>query len=151
MNRTRALLRRPIAALLLLSLGACHTTRPMDRIPGANEEARLRLSDLGAASMAPVIGPGITGLRGTILAMDSAAVRMSVVAVVDREGLENRWLGEQVTIKREFITGYDQRELSSFKTALVVVGIGAGMYALAAVASGGTDGLLRAFTPTIGR
>ncbi len=151
MTRYRALLRRPIAALLLLTLGACHSTRPMDRIPGANDEARLRLSDMGAAMMAPVIGPGVTGLRGTIVAADSASVRMSVVAVVDREGLENRWLGEQVTVKREFITGYDQRDLNSFKTVLVVVGIGFGMYALAAVASGGTDGFLRAFTPTQGR
>ncbi len=136
--------RRPIAVLLLLSLGACHTSRPMERMPVANDMARVRLTDLGAAMMAPVVGPGVTGLRGTIMSIDSVTVRMSVVAVTDRDGLENRWLGEQVTVKREFITGFDEREISSFKSALVVVGIGLGMFVLAAVASGGTDGLLQA-------
>lgn len=142
-TRFRAL-RRPIAALLCLSLGACHTTRPMERIPSANDEARVRLTDLGAAMMAPIVGPGVTGLRGTITALDSTTIRMSVIAVLDRDGLENRWLGEQVTVKREHITGFDERELSGFKTALVVIGIGAGMFVLGRTISGGTDGLLQA-------
>ncbi len=143
--------RRPIAVLLLASLGACHSMSPMGGMPVANDQARVRLTDIGAATMAPVVGPGVTGLRGTILSIDSATVRMSVIAVTDRDGLENRWLGEQVTVKREFITGFDQRELSYFKSSLVVLGIGAGMFALASVASGGTDGFLRAIGGNQGR
>ncbi len=138
-------LRRPVAALMLVTLGACHSLVPMERVPSVNEDARVRLTDLGAATMAPIVGPGVTGLRGTIVSADSATIRMSVIAVTDRDGLENRWLGEQVTVKREYINGYDKRELSPFRTALVTIGIGAGMYALAATVSGGSDGLLQAF------
>ncbi len=128
-----------------VALAACHTLEPMNRVPVANEEARVRLTDLGAASLAPTLGPGVTGLRGTILDIDSTRIRMSVRAVTDRDGLENQWLGEQVTVPRGYVAGFDKRELSPFKTTLVMAGILAGMIAIGGAVSGGADGILQAF------
>ncbi len=144
-------LRRPVAALMLVTLGACHSLVPMERVPGVNDDARVRLSDLGGATMAPIVGPGVTGLRGTIVSADSATIRMSVIAVTDRDGLENRWLGEQVTVKREHIVGYDKRELSPMRTALVTIGIGAGMFAIGSAVSGGSESFIQAITGVKGR
>lgn len=136
--------RRPVAVVLLLALGACHSLVPLERAPVVDDEARVRLTELGAATMAPILGPGVTGVRGRIVSADSALMRLSVVAVTDRDGIENTWLGEQVTVPRQHIAGYDKRELSPVRSAAVGAGILAGMYMLARAAGGGADGFLAA-------
>lgn len=144
-------LRRPVAALLLATLGACHTLVPLQTAPDVNQEARVRLSDLGAAIMAPILGPGVTGVRGRIVSADSVMMRVSVVAVTNRDGLENIWLGEIVTVQRQHIEGFDKRELSPVRSSLVGVGILAGMVVLGSALSGGSEGILRVFGQTRGR
>lgn len=134
-----------LAGSALAATAACHNLEPMTEMPVANAEARVRLTDIGAATMAPTLGPGVTGLRGTILEIDSTRIRMTVSAVTDREGLESRWLGEQVTVPRAYVNGFDKRELSPFKTTLVTAGILAGMIAIGGAVSGGADGILQAF------
>ncbi len=141
---TLAALRRPIAALMLLTLGGCHSLMPLERAPVVDDEARVRLTELGAAIMAPILGPGVTGARGRIVSADSAVVRLSVIAVTDRDGIENTWLGEQVTVPRQHIAGYDKRELSPVRSVIVGAGILTGMYMLGRAASGGSEGFLAA-------
>ncbi|MBI3792872.1 MAG: hypothetical protein HY275_18595 [Gemmatimonadetes bacterium] len=149
--RVRSTLRRSLAACFALALAGCHSMVPLDHVPVANDEARVRLTDIGAAMMAPVVGPGVTGLRGHIIEIDSSKVRMSVVAVTDRDGLENTWLGETVTVQRQHISGFDKRELSPVRTTVVAVGILAGMIAIGGAVSGGSDGILQAFGIPRGR
>lgn len=144
-------IRRPVALVLAAVLAGCHSFEPLQTAPKVEEQARVRLNDVGAAMMAPILGPGVTGVRGRIVASDSASVRVAVVAVTDRDGLENAWLGENVTLPRQHIAGYDQRELSPFKSTLVALGILAGMVALAGAVSGGSDGILQAFGLPRGR
>ena len=134
-------LRRPVAALLLVTLGGCHSLVPLERAPVVDDEARVRLTELGAAMMAPILGPGVTGVRGRIISADSAVMRVSVVAVTDRDGIENSWLGEQVTLPRQHIAGFDRRELSQVRSAVVGAGIVTGMYMLFRAASGGFEGI----------
>ena len=76
---------------------------------------------------------------------------MSVVAVTDRDGLESTWLGEQVTVQRQFIAGFDKRELNPVRSTLMGAGILAGMMVLAGAASGGSEGIFRIFGSPRGR
>ena len=143
--------RRLALGLLLIGATACYSLEPMSTVPGPNAEARIRLTDLGAAMMAPTLGAGVTAVRGRVLAIDSASVRLSVVAATDRDGLEQTWTGEQVTIPRQHVSGFEKREVSPFRSTLVTIGIVAAMVAIGGALSGGSDGVFQAFGIPRGR
>ena len=133
-------LRRLLTAACVCSLAACYSFSPLETQPGSGQEARVRLTDLGTAVLGPAVGVGVVALRGRILALDTANVTMSVVAVTTRNELEESWLGERVVIQRQYVAGFDRRELSKGRSILLAGGVVFGVSALfAAVAVNGGD------------
>ena len=133
---------RLVAAVQLALLAGCHVVEPLATAPVAEDEARVRFTELGAAMLAPLVGPGVTAVRGRILSIDSTSIRLRVAAVTDRDGLENVWLGEAVTVQRNQVAGFDRRVFSPVRSAFVAAGIAAGMFVMAKVASGDLGGTL---------
>ena len=97
----------------------------------------MRLTDLGSATLATRVGPGIIALRGRIESLDTASLTMAVVGVTNRQELEDVWLGERVLVPRQFVSGFERRKLSKGRTALLSGGLLLGSVALISGFSGG--------------
>jgi hypothetical protein len=120
-----------IALPALLTVG-CYSYTPLQTAPAAGEEARVRLTDLGSATLAPKIGTGIIALRGRLVSADSASMTLSVVGVTNRQELEDPWIGEKVVVPRQFISGFERRNLNMARSALLAGGVVFGGAALIA-------------------
>ena len=133
-----------IAAWSMVSAG-CYRYSPIDAgaQPALGTEVRVRLTDAGAVSLAPLIGNRIELVDGRLTSVADTAVTLSVTGTTGRLGDETPWRGEEVAIPRTMVSGLERRTLDHKKSYLVG-GITAGVVALAAIGftvsgSGGGD------------
>jgi hypothetical protein len=109
--------------------GACYRYTPIDSSsPALGSEVRLRLTDAGAITMAPLVGNRIEVVDGHISSVADTAVTLSVTQTTDRLGSEVTWKGEQVVFPRTVVAGFERRSLDKGKSYLVG-GITAGLVA----------------------
>ena len=127
----------------------------VDVIKRAATKSALMLDDLVAfirKNLAKHIGcprqdPGIVALRGRIESIGADSIAMSVVSVTNRQELEDTWLGERVVVPRQFVSGFERRNFSKGRTALLTGGILVGSVALLSGISGGDLASGRLFGP----
>lgn len=132
---------RAIALLLATSLLAgCYVNVPIGTaVPDRGTTLDIRLTDVGADSLAPLIGPAVTTVQGQVLSVGPDSMVIAVHSVRLRSGDEQRWNGEHVTLPRRTIAIVSERRLSNWRTALLT-GLGmAGSVALVASLSGGSN------------
>ena len=115
----------------------CYSYLPVETLPAPGDESRVRLTDLGSATLAPRIGVGIIALRGRIESMDAESITIAVVGVTNRQELEDPWLGERGVVPRQFVIGFERRHLSKGRTALLSGGLILGSIALISGITGG--------------
>jgi len=109
--------------------GACYRYTPIDSpSPALGSEVRLRLTDAGAITMAPLVGNRIELVDGRISSVADTAVTLSVTGTTDRLGSEVPWKGEEVVFPRSAVAGLERRSLDKGKSYLVG-GIAAGLVA----------------------
>ena len=109
--------------------GACYSYTPIDSpSPALGSEVRLRLTDAGAITMAPLVGNRIEVVDGHISSLADTSVTLSVTGTTDRLGSEVTWKGEQVMFPRSTVAGLERRSLDKGKSYLVG-GIAAGLVA----------------------
>lgn len=109
--------------------GACYRYTPIDSSsPALGSEVRLRLTDAGAITMAPLVGNRIEVVDGHIASVADTSVTLSVTQTTDRLGSEVTWKGEQVVFPRTTVAGLERRSLDKGKSYLVG-GITAGLVA----------------------
>ena len=109
--------------------GACYRYTPIDSSsPALGSEVRLRLTDAGAITMAPLVGNRIEVVDGHISSVADTAVTLSVTQTTDRLGAEVPWKGEHVVFPRTTVAGFERRSLDKGKSYLVG-GITAGLVA----------------------
>jgi len=109
--------------------GACYRYTPIDSSsPALGSEVRLRLTDAGAITMAPLVGNRIEVVDGHVSSVADTAVTLSVTQTTDRLGSEVTWKGEQVVFPRSTVAGLERRSLDKGKSYLVG-GITAGLVA----------------------
>ncbi len=114
--------------------GACYRYTPIDSpSPELGSEVRLRLTDAGAITMAPLVGNRIEVVDGHISSTaDTSSVTLSVTGTIDRLGSEVTWKGEQVVFPRTTVAGLERRSLDKGKSYLVG-GITAGLIAVVGI------------------
>ena len=126
-----------------LTSGACYRYTPIDSpAPALGSEVRLRLTDAGAITMAPLVGNRIELVDGHISSVSDTAVTLSVTQTTDRLGSEVTWKGEQVVFPRTTVSGFERRSLDKGKSYLMG-GITAGLVAAVGIGfsiSGGGSG-----------
>ena len=116
-------------AASVITSGACYRYTPIDSSsPALGSEVRLRLTDAGAITMAPLVGNRIEVVDGHISAVADTTVTLSVTQTTDRLGSEVTWKGEQVVFPRTTVAGLERRSLDKGKSYLVG-GITAGLVA----------------------
>ena len=109
--------------------GACYRYTPIDSpSPALGSEVRLRLTDAGAITMAPLVGNRIEVVDGHVSSLADTSVTLSVTGTTDRLGSEVTWKGEQVMFPRSTVAGLERRSLDKGKSYLVG-GIAAGLVA----------------------
>jgi hypothetical protein len=130
--------------------GACYNYTPLATLePRPGTSLAVTLSDAGSDSLARYLGPDVFMVRGRYLSTDAAegALRVSVVSVETRLGLQNSWAGETVKIPRAFIMSLEQRQLAKGKSALLAGAGVAGVVAAAAAFSLKPGGAGNIFAP----
>jgi hypothetical protein len=109
--------------------GGCYRYTPIDSpSPALGSEVRLRLTDAGAITMAPLVGNRIEVVDGHVSSLADTSVTLSVTGTTDRLGSEVAWKGEQVMFPRSTVAGLERRSLDKGKSYLVG-GIAAGLVA----------------------
>ena len=118
-----------IAVWSAVSAG-CYRYTPIETgaPPALGTEVRLRLTDAGAVSLAPLVGNRIELVDGRLVSVADTSLTLSVSGTTDRLGNETPWRGEEVAIPRTMLTGLEQRRLDRGKSYLVG-GIAAGFVA----------------------
>ncbi len=132
-----------LAALIItaLLLSGCHTyvAVPGETVPEASN-ARVILTDRGAADLARFVGPYSHALAGGVISRSDSALALSVQQVVRSDGIDELWKGERVVVPRDAIAQLQVRKLSPVRTALFSAGIVAGAVALGVVFGGDVFG-----------
>ena len=118
-----------VVAASAVTTGACYRYTPIESSsPALGSEVRLRLTDAGAITMAPLVGNRIEVVDGHVSSLADTSVTLSVTGTIDRLGSEVTWKGEQVVFPRTTVAGLERRSLDKGKSYLVG-GITAGLVA----------------------
>lgn len=111
-----------VVALVALFSG-CYRDVPVDASgPPPGVRANLVLSDAGTVEMARWVGPRAVVIEGDVVSADADGVRLAVRRLERRDGVEEFWKGEEVTVPRTAVATYTERRLSRSRTALVAAG-----------------------------
>ena len=133
--------RRAVGLITLATTGACYTSLPLESFPPAvGNDLVAMLTDTGSAELASVVGPRVTGLSGRYLGLAGDTLLLSVKTVIKRDGNEEFWKGEQVSIPRADVASLSKRRFSSVKSSVVVGGLVAALVAITGLVYAGTAG-----------
>jgi hypothetical protein len=109
--------------------GACYRYTPIDLPSSAlGAEVRVRLTDAGAITLAPLVGNRIELVDGRVSSIADTAVTLAVTGTTDRLGLETPWRGEQLIFPRATLAEFQGRSLDR-RRSYVAGGIAAGLMA----------------------
>jgi hypothetical protein len=135
-SRTNEALRVLAAGAMAASTiasGACYRYTPIESSsPALGTEVRVRLTDAGAVTLAPLVGNRVELVDGRISSVADTGLTLAVTATTDRLGVEVPWKGEEVVFPRSALAGVERRSLDRGKSYLVG-GIAAGLVAAVGV------------------
>lgn len=143
-RNTRRVLTGICFGSLALNIG-CYSYLPVQsQPPAAAERVSLTINDRGRVLLAEKVGPILDRVEGRLIRMDSTNVVMSVTRVINLRGVASNWVGEEVTVPREGILGYQPRPFSKRRTVFLVGAIVGGIIVFAlslslAVSGSGVD------------
>ena len=123
--------------------GACYqytTFQPTSRTVG--KAVRVQLTDEGTAHLAAMVGPGAAYVDGNLSAMTDSSFTLSLTALGRRNGTEEGWKGEPVTLSRADVELIELRKASASKSAVLTAALVGGA-ALIARTIGGGEGAIR--------
>ena len=122
-----------IAALGFVA--ACYTypSRPLTDVP-PSAEVSATISDVGRVALAEPIGSGVDRISGQVVETSDTATQLMVSEVHFLSGLSNKWQGQTVTLRPQYVTSVAQRTYSRQRTVMAVI-VGALLVATALAAS----------------
>lgn len=136
----------PFASLLLCG---CYVTVPLaTTAPDPGTRVHVQLTDDGSGELARYLGPNVMSVDGRLLQSTDTAVAVSVSEVAKRDGDEQFWKGESVSLPRGAIATVQQKKLSTWRSGLIAGLLVAGVFAIKGISgdatgapsSGGTGG-----------
>ena len=124
-----------------VALSACYVSVPVQSSqiePGTR--VRLELTESGTDTLARYLGPGVTSVDGRLVARSDSAFGLSVNQVQLRNGSDQFWKGESVTIPRVSIASVQERRISKLRSFLLAGAVVAGAVAITSAAAGANNG-----------
>lgn len=139
--------------LIAAACGAsgCYSYLPLDTRPVPGAEVTIDLTSTGSDSLARLLGPGVTQIRGRTVAAGEGGLELTVAATAVARGDETYWKGEEVTIPWPMVTRARTRKLSMGRSVLLGGAIvGASLGAVAAFGNQGkAEGTPSGGTPQV--
>jgi hypothetical protein len=115
---------RALAIVPTLLLAGCYRQVPIESSrPSVGTRAKVVLSDAGAVDMARLVGPNTTAIEGDAVTGSGDAITLAVRRIVRRNGVEEFWKGENVTIPRTAVAMSSERGLSRSRTVTFGAGV----------------------------
>ena len=133
-----------IAAIVFC--GACYqytAFQPTSSTVG--KAVRVQLTDQGTAHVAAMVGPGADYVDGNLSGMTDSSFTLSLTALGRRNGTEEGWKGEVVTVAKADVESIELRKASASKSAALTAALVSGA-ALIARTIGGGEGAIRTRT-----
>lgn len=108
------------AGSLALQMG-CYSFQPVQTsLPAAGQRIAVVLNDRGRLMVGDRLGSSIDKADGLLVAVDSGGVTLEVYRTFDMRGNPATWTGERVQVPRDGISGYQERQFSKRRTAILV-------------------------------
>lgn len=123
------------------SLTGCYKYSPLattDPVPGAR--IAVALTPAGTDTLARFVGPNVTAIEGRVVQATGSDLLLAVSVIRKRNGEEDFWKGETVSIPRDVISGLRQRRLATGRTLLLAGAIVVAGGTVGAAASSGSSG-----------
>ena len=122
---------RAFAVVLFVVVPGCYKYVPVEVSgPPPGARAHVVLSDAGVVEMARWVGPSTRVIEGDVVTANGEGLTLAVRRVERRDGIEEYWKGENVTIPRGAVATSTERKLSRSRTALFGAGVIAAALAL---------------------
>lgn len=127
MNRRRRIWRGFVGGLsavaLALQVGCYSYLPPQTSVPATGQRIAVVLNDRGRSNVAERLGSALDKVDGLLVSGDDSNVTLEVYRTLDLRGTAATWTGERVQVSREGITGYQERQFSKKRTALLTVAV----------------------------
>lgn len=126
------LLRRSVALRLLpllLCAAGCYAYVAVPSPVPAGTRVAVDLNDQGRADLRGMIGPAIARLEGPLVHNSDTAFVLNVLETRGLNGQLNRWSGETVSLRREYVQQITERRFSRSRTTVAVLASAAGVLA----------------------
>jgi hypothetical protein len=85
----------------------------------------LVLNDQGRAALSERLGTMVDKVEGQMLSQQGDSYTISVVRVSQLNGGTALWNGEQVSVRKEYTTGFQVRQVSKVKSIALAVAVAA--------------------------
>lgn len=98
--------------------------------PPLGREVQVELTDPGVVEIAHLVGPNVTMLRGRVTGGTEDSLVLAMQSVTKRNGTEEYWVGEPITVSRSRIATIGVRKVSAWRTGLFVGVLATGVIAV---------------------
>lgn len=110
-------------AAIVLCCSACYRYAPIQGVAAeTGQSVRVQLTEQGSINLAPMIGPTILTLDGTLTVARDTMITLGVTTAIARSGIETPWRGEAVDIPRSAINSVQSRSLDKRRSWVVAAG-----------------------------
>jgi len=96
----------------------CYVYTPVITTPAPPAYISLEISDRGRIGLGGLIGPAATRVEGVLQSETDSLYAVNVASVGYLNGQSNRWSGEPLAVRKEFIAHVSERRFSRSRTAL---------------------------------
>lgn len=137
-----------MVASVATTLVGCYELQPAGgTAPQPGTIIGLDINDVGRVALGGSMGPEIAQIEGRLIQSDNNEYNVGVTSLHLLQGGEQVWHGEQVHVKKEYVTSVYERRFSPARSAaLAAAGIGAVAY-IASRAIAGSGSIDQPITP----
>lgn len=114
---------------LLLCAAGCYAYVAVPSPIPTGTRVAVDLNDQGRADLHGMIGPAIARLEGPLVHNSDTAFVLNVLETRGLSGQLNRWSGETVSLRREYVQRITERRFSRSRTTVAVLVSAAGVLA----------------------
>lgn len=133
-------LARGLLALAPAVLPACYSYVPVDSAPEPGLGVQVVLNDVGRVDLAKAVGPGVASIIGILASRSDTDFVVHVIQVNGEYGGVQKWEGEPVVIRPEYVESMGIRRFSVGRTAVAAVAASAGLLAIGQMEGAGAGG-----------
>jgi hypothetical protein len=112
------MIRCTIALLFAPAVTGCYVYTPVAGSVAPATYVALDITDRGRVGLGDLIGPAARRVEGVVKSETDSIFSLNVASVGYLNGQSNRWSGEPLTVRKDFITNVRERRFSKGRTIM---------------------------------